>query len=114
VAGLLKDPATHFVTEGSATTLQRVTRDPEAYDPQSAAAIRYAGWQSVLAKVGRADNQCFSCRVYRSDGQPPILHHPWCSVKIAIEEAGGWIPQNLMLVWGEDGKVYPASTQRCD
>lgn len=39
--------------------------------------------QSDRAKSGQAAGQCSECGSFRSDGQPPILHHPGCTVAMS-------------------------------
>jgi hypothetical protein len=38
----------------------------------------YCMQQIDAAQHGRADNQCPSCGVYRTDGQPPRAHRASC------------------------------------
>jgi hypothetical protein len=42
--------------------------------------------QHLLALDGKAVNQCPSCGVYRTDGEPPVLHRADCTI---AEHDGG-------------------------
>lgn len=49
--------------------------------------------QEELSKTGEAEGQCPFCCVFRSDGQPPILHRAGCGTDGLIQSSTfAWRP----------------------